>query len=749
MSQSSSLETTPAASPTPLPPIKRSDILSRLVRLCLKEFREILRDRRTIITLVAMPILVYPLLSLVFSRFVLTTLVTAQQETLTIGFRTEDEQAAFQSLISDGHQLLEQDGEDTSDLQDKTFGVAILGSSLLQAQDEGAIQVAIYIDPDSPPRSPRWKIRLLQGDSQAASVERSLTRRLDRVNRFWFAQILGRIGRPLQVPADFQTSIVKSESGPPVSLASFIPLMLLLMTITGAVYPAIDLTAGERERGTLEALIAAPIPRAGLLVAKYVTVLFVAMLTAIANLSAMLITIYVGQLESLVFGDRGLTFDVVIQVFGLLVLFAAFFSAVLLAVTSFARSFKEAQAYLIPLMLLTIAPGILSLAPSLTIEGPLAAAPLVNITLMARDIFDGSINPAWGMVVIATTSLYAMAALAIAAQIFGTDAVLYGSSTGWREFLSRPLERANTASLSSALSCLAVLFIAFFVSVGILRRIQVSPLQQIVIAGVAQAVIFLVIPLLFAGWLRLRFRPAFGTRFPPLLSFVAALGLGVSMWTIAHELVLLNELLGWVDLAKSAERVKSQLEQWRSLPVFLPVLVFGVLPAISEEVFFRGLLFRSLFARGNAWLAILVSSLAFAAFHVVNGTLLTPERFFPSLFAGLVLGVLAWRFQSIWPGMLAHAVHNSGLLLLAYYQPQVDATLKSWNWAIDDQAHLPWPLLAVGGGLVLGTLLISWLTYRSESPDDRTALGRDSVGSTTNVGASHEVEAPEVEAATE
>ncbi|MEZ6104628.1 MAG: hypothetical protein R3B96_00565 [Pirellulaceae bacterium] len=95
MSQSSSLETTPAASPTPLPPIKRSDILSRLVRLCLKEFREILRDRRTIITLVAMPILVYPLLSLVFSRFVLTTLVTAQQETLTIGFRTEDEQAAF------------------------------------------------------------------------------------------------------------------------------------------------------------------------------------------------------------------------------------------------------------------------------------------------------------------------------------------------------------------------------------------------------------------------------------------------------------------------------------------------------------------------------------------------------------------------------------------------------------------------------------------------------------------------------
>ncbi|MEZ6104629.1 MAG: hypothetical protein R3B96_00570 [Pirellulaceae bacterium] len=138
-------------------------------------------------------------------------------------------------------------------------------------------------------------------------------------------RILGRIGRPLQVPADFQTSIVKSESGPPVSLASFIPLMLLLMTITGRVSRDRSHRGRTRTwdpRGSDRA----PIPRAGLLVAKYVTVLFVATATAIANLSAMLITIYVGQLESLVFGDRGLTFDVVIQVFGLLVLFAAFFS---------------------------------------------------------------------------------------------------------------------------------------------------------------------------------------------------------------------------------------------------------------------------------------------------------------------------------------------------------------------------------------------------------------------------------------
>ena len=67
----------------------------------------------------------------------------------------------------------------------------------------------------------------------------------------------------------------------------------------------------------------------------------------------------------------------------LLVLFAAFFSAVLLAVTSFARSFKEAQAYLIPLMLASIAPGMLSMIPGLKLQGPLVVTPLVNIVLLA------------------------------------------------------------------------------------------------------------------------------------------------------------------------------------------------------------------------------------------------------------------------------------------------------------------------------------------------------------------------------
>src|SRR5207244_9214524 len=152
---------------------------------------------------------------------------------------------------------------------------------------------------------------------------------------------LTSLGVTAALPAATTRHPITFAGAPPFSLAALIPLILVLMTVTGAVYPAIDLTAGERERGTLEALIAAPVPRLGLLIAKYVAVLTVAILTALVNLTAMTITAHSTGLATSLFGG-GMTVGVVVKILLLLVLFAAFFSAILLALTSYARSFKEA-----------------------------------------------------------------------------------------------------------------------------------------------------------------------------------------------------------------------------------------------------------------------------------------------------------------------------------------------------------------------------------------------------------------------
>ena len=265
-----------------------------------------------------------------------------------------------------------------------------------------------------------------------------------------------RSGRPAGRLASCSRS--PTTQGESFWLATLVPLVLILMTITGAVYPAIDLTAGERERGTLEALMAAPVPRLGLLFAKYVAVVTVAMLTALVNLAGMTVTVLSSGLGPVLFGERGLSLGAVVLVFGLLVLFAAFFSAVLLCVTSFARSFKEAQAYLIPLMLVSLAPGFLSVMPGLKLNAWLSVTPLANIVLLARDVLAGTCASAVGLVaVLSTCSVWRprrwrWPPASSAATRSSTAARAVGATC-----FAGPIEPLAQPTLAGAMTCLALI----------------------------------------------------------------------------------------------------------------------------------------------------------------------------------------------------------------------------------------------------------------------------------------------------
>src|SRR5262249_34928578 len=148
--------------------------------------------------------------------------------------------------------------------------------------------------------------------------------------------------------------------------------------------------------------------RLALLFAKYVSVVTVAVLTALVNLVMMFATLQLSGLSQLLFRDTELSLLLILQIFGLLLLFASFFSAVLRPLTSFARSFKEAQAYLIPLMLVSLAPGLAGMLPGLKLAGVYTVLPLVNIVLLARDLFEGSADAGLAAIVVLSTLLYAL-----------------------------------------------------------------------------------------------------------------------------------------------------------------------------------------------------------------------------------------------------------------------------------------------------------------------------------------------------
>jgi sodium transport system permease protein len=702
----------PLETPSTRPKVRH---VVRLWRLTRKELRETLRDRRTIITLVLMPLLVYPLLSVAFRQFFFSSSIKPTDIEWRIAGDSEETLQGFYRQLEFGGGVIENiDGKEETKPKLKLFPYRMLEEAVRTGEADLAVRAQFVQAPGLPDGVQIEYELIYQPDSPLGrTVVEYAERRLWAFDRISYSDRLRQQSKEGAPHTIWKRRPIAGVTGEVVSMAALVPLILILMTITGAVYPAIDLTAGERERGTLESLMAAPLPRLSMLLAKYFAVLAVALLTAGANLLGMSVTVYSTGLGPMLFGENGLTPAAILIILSLLVLFAAFFSALLLAVTSFARSFKEAQAYLIPFMLLAIAPGFLSVMPGIELSSMLAVVPLVNIVLLARDVLQGTTQPMLAFAAVVSTSLYGVAALALAARIFGSDAILYGSQGSWADLFRRPDELYAQPSLAGAALCAAVVFALQNVLSGLLALGTASlPLEtRLLLSAVLTGVLYLLIPLGIARMQFVSLPRGFQLRVGPLLAYVGALGLGLSLWAFAHEIVLLTQQLSWmnVDLKKLASA--EIFEKIKQLSPLLLVGTTAIAPAICEEWFFRGYLLGSLRGRLPGWAAIAATGILFGLFHVFVSGGPGGVRLLPSTLLGLVLGWICWRTKSIFPGILLHATHNGLLLLVGRYQDE----LAKVGFGVQEQEHLPRLWLVVAAcGVMLGVGLI-WLGTRSRS----------------------------------
>ena len=129
-------------------------------------------------------------------------------------------------------------------------------------------------------------------------------------------------------------------------------------------------------------------------------------------------------------------------------------------------------------MLLCLVPGVLCLMPSLEFKTWMAVTPLVNIVMLGRDLLEGSAVGGLAIAAVCSTLFYIAAAIAVAARIFGTDAILYGSQATWSDFVRRPTEPQPTASVPMAMLCLAMIFPCSFVLANNLARSQELSMAQ-------------------------------------------------------------------------------------------------------------------------------------------------------------------------------------------------------------------------------------------------------------------------------
>jgi sodium transport system permease protein len=221
----------------------------------------------------------------------------------------------------------------------------------------------------------------------------------------------------------------------PLLASRLLPMLLLTMLIIGALYPAVELTAGEKERGTLETLLVASVRPVEVMAAKYLTVSLVAVVTALANLAAMGATFGLG----ITLGPKATTFHLGLGQVGImlacLVPAALLLSGVSLAVASTARTFKDGQSLMSPVLLICIAPAMLAQMPGIELNPVTALVPLLNVALLIKAAVLGTATALDVTLTALSVLAFAALALKVAASAFNSEVFRFGGTEGWRALL--------------------------------------------------------------------------------------------------------------------------------------------------------------------------------------------------------------------------------------------------------------------------------------------------------------------------
>jgi sodium transport system permease protein len=505
------------------------------------------------------------------------------------------------------------------------------------------------------------------------------------------------------------------------TLAGGVLVLLTVLTLTGAFYPAIDAIAGEKERGTIETLLIAPCRIDAVVWGKFWAVLAITLATLVANMVSIAATAAVafkylpnGLVATLPEGAIAVATVATVLAF---VGTAALAAATCLAVTTASKSGKEAQNTLTPVILLVSAVAGTSLLPGMRGGPLLAAVPFAGQIVVARTaIGTGMAAPAsagttWGVLLISLASSAAVTwlLLRLTAGALTDEDVLFRGPDVAGSPLHRPAPRPRPAVVQAIVPLVAG-FAGLWYAQGLV------PSDLCLAIPVQQAVAVLGPLALVLWWQRVDLRGTFAWRWPAdggwgVAALVGAALVGVGVFLLGAAALLAVRASGSSEEARQLSARLVALIQQR--PWWLAWTLVAVVPAVCEELLFRGWVLSGLLGRrrsaGRESAAIGIQAVAFAVFHLL------PERMPQTFLLGLVLGTLVVVTRSLLPAIVCHLAHNSVPLVMVWLVRDVpDLAVAVESGTPGGSAGLPgWVVAAAAAATAIGVALVAAATRRS------------------------------------
>jgi sodium transport system permease protein len=391
-----------------------------------KELREALRDRRTLISSLLVPLVLFPLLTGGLGAAISVLMGKAKEEipkVMVIGGE-------------DSPQLL----EDLRNL--KKIEIVPLAANwkdhITEKDVRAAVEIPTGFESDLTQQKPATvKIYNYEGELKSSLATGVIREHLESFRNTVVKRSLSAKNIPESVLKPFavqEQNVAPPEKVGGAAFGGVIGYMVILLCLVGCMYPAMDLTAGEKERGTMETILSSPISRTHLVLGKFFLVLTTSLVTAALSVTSMGVSFW--ALERLhAFDTLGsdaaqlqlsIGIKQVLSIFIMVLPLAVLFSAGVMTVSLFAKSYKEAQSYITPLMFFVIIPAVCAMLP-IDLNAKLALVPILNASLLCKELVVNTYHWNYIAIIFLSTCVYATAALFLAVNMFHREDVLFRS----------------------------------------------------------------------------------------------------------------------------------------------------------------------------------------------------------------------------------------------------------------------------------------------------------------------------------
>ena len=642
-----------------------------ILTLYKKEIMDLLRDKKTIIVMILIPIFLYPAMML-GSLLVMQGIVKeSESKEYKIAMVTSDVSDRVFEILSDENdkfdykfQKVDYFDEELAkeDLKEKKVDLVIVSgdystSDSLTASDK----MLTFYD-----MSELFKVKCynLSSNTNSANaysyVSEVLRAYSNELRKKAFQNLFGDAEGILN-PVDLTVeSISTSEQNAGSIIGMVLPFILIISILTGAIYPAIDATAGERERGTLETIMTLPVKKSDIMISKFMSVSTIAVFSAFLNLLSMFaMTFYMYKtfdMQNL--GFKEFDFKLFIPAFLSLLIclpvFSMFSSAISLCVCIFAKSFKEANNITSPILIVFMFAAMASVLPNVELSTATAFIPVTNISLLIKSVFSLDYDYKLMLMVLLSNLIYCILMVIIMSTLFSSEEVLFGEGVNgvhlFENFANQ--KRGQTPGYGD---------LVFLYAALLLIMVFTSSMMFLKWGGLwgsfGVQVIILVIPLLYALYLKCDIKELYSLHMPKITHLIGSACLWIGGF-LTNQLILtgLSKLIP--SMVENSENLNSTIFDAGFLPA---ILVVGICPAIAEEAAFRGFLFGSLKARTKIWIAIVVSAAAFGLYH------LNFLQFFTGLYMGCFMAYMVYKSRSIATSAIFHLLNNSVSVVFTFY----------------------------------------------------------------------------------